>query len=108
MSINALMERTEIPEHLRVREIEVSPSNIVEWVKPEPVSALEAECMTLLRPGDYEIYVEKLANYLDEAREIFLRSGVTSMLRSGDLVVAIYTANGDMVHASAGTYLHCV
>src|SRR3954470_8395843 len=72
--------KTEITEHLRVREIDVTPSNIVEWVRPEPVSELEAECMTLLQPGDYEIYVEKLANYLDEAREIFLRSGVTSML----------------------------
>jgi acetophenone carboxylase len=101
-------ETTNVPEHLRVRSIEVSPSTIVEWVKPEPVSQLEARCMELLEPGDLEVYTEKLANFLDEAREIFIRSGVTSMLRSGDLIVAIYTANGDMVHASAGTYLHCV
>jgi acetophenone carboxylase len=97
-----------IPEHLRVRPINVTPSTIVEWVQPEPVSELERAGMELLQPGDYEIYTEKLANYLDEAREVFIRSGVTSMLRSGDLIVAIYTANGDMVHASAGTYLHCV
>jgi acetophenone carboxylase len=97
-----------IPEHLRVRPIEVSPASIVEWVRPEPVSQLEERCMRLLAPSDVEIHTEKLANYLDEAREIFIRSGVTSMLRSGDLIVAIYTANGDMVHASAGTYLHCV
>jgi N-methylhydantoinase B/oxoprolinase/acetone carboxylase alpha subunit len=98
----------EIPEHLRVRPIEVSPATVVEWIKPEPASALERRCMEVLAPGEYEIYHEKLVNYLAETREIFTRSGVTSMLRSGDCIVAIYTANGDLVNASAGTYLHCV
>jgi acetophenone carboxylase len=98
----------EIPEHLRVTPITVTPSTVVRWIKPEPPSALERRCMDLLHPGDYEIYDEKIANFLDEAREIFIRSGVTSMLRSGDLIVGLYTANGDLANASAGTYLHCV
>ncbi|MBI2963755.1 MAG: hydantoinase B/oxoprolinase family protein, partial [Deltaproteobacteria bacterium] len=100
--------RVEIPEHLRVRPITVTPSAVVQWIKPEAPSELERRCMELLVPGDYEIYDEKVANYLDEAREIFIRSGVTSMLRSGDLIVGLYTANGDLANASAGTYLHCV
>jgi N-methylhydantoinase B/oxoprolinase/acetone carboxylase alpha subunit len=107
MSLAARANR-DVPEHLRVTPIDVTPSNVVEWIKPEPPSALERRCMELLRPGDYEIYDEKIANFLDEAREIFIRSGVTSMLRSGDLIVALYTANGDLANASAGTYLHCV
>lgn len=98
----------EVPQHLRVKSIEVTPSNMVEWIKPEPVSALEARCMELLEPGEYEIYHAKLLNNLAETREIFTRCGITSMLRSGDCIVAIYTANGDLVDASAGTYLHCV
>src|SRR5919204_6345895 len=100
-------ENEAIPEHLRVRPLKVTPSSVVEWIKPEAPSALERRCMELLAPGDYEIYDEKIANYLDEAREIFIRSGVTSMLRSGDLIVGLYTANGDLANASAGTYLHC-
>jgi N-methylhydantoinase B/oxoprolinase/acetone carboxylase alpha subunit len=98
----------QVPEHLRVTPIEVSPATMVEWIKPEPTSALEERCLELLAPGDYEIYHEKIVNFLAETREIFTRSGVTSMLRSGDCIVAIYTANGDLVNASAGTYLHCV
>ena len=58
--------------------------------------------------ADYEIYNEKLLNILDEAREIFVRSGVTSLLRSGDLILSVYTANGDLADDSAGTYLHAV
>lgn len=98
----------EVPEHLRVTPIEVSPATIVEWIKPEPPSALETRGLELLAPGEYEIYHEKIVNFLAETREVFTRSGVTSMLRSGDCIVAIYTANGDLVNASAGTYLHCV
>ena len=101
-------ERIEVPEHLRVRPLTVTPSSVVGWIKPEAPSALERRCMELLKPGDYEIFDEKIANFLDEAREIFIRSGVTSMLRSGDLIVGLYTANGDLANASAGTYLHCV
>lgn len=102
------MTPPEIPAHLAVRPIEVSPATIINWIKPEPVSALEQRCMDELRPGDYEVYDEKLLNFLDEAREIFTRSGVSGMLRAGDLICAVYTANGDLVSASAGTYLHCV
>ena len=98
----------DIPEHLRVTPIKVTPATVVQWIKPEKPSALEERCMALLKAGDYEIFDEKIANVLDEAREIFIRSGVTSMLRSGDLIVGLYTANGDLANASAGTYLHCV
>lgn len=97
-----------IPEHLRVTPLDVTPSEVIRWTKPEPISSLEKQCLAELKPGDYEIYDEKLANFLDEAREIFTRSGVSGMLRSGDLIVSVYTANGDLANASAGTYLHCV
>ncbi|PWJ54381.1 acetophenone carboxylase [Quadrisphaera granulorum] len=98
----------EVDEHLRVTPITISPSTMIEWTKPEPLSPLVRRCVESLEPGDYEIYDEKLRNFLEEAREVFVRSGVTGMLRAGDLIVAVYTANGDLANASAGTYLHCV
>lgn len=98
----------DVAEHLRVTPITISPSTMIEWTKPEPLSDLARRCIDSLQPGDYEIYDEKLRNFLEEAREVFVRSGVTGMLRAGDLIVAVYTANGDLANASAGTYLHCV
>lgn len=97
-----------IPPHLRVKKLDPGPATVIEWLKPEAPSELEQRCMDLLEPADYEIYNEKLLNILDEAREIFVRSGVTSLLRSGDLILSVYTANGDLANASAGTYLHAV
>ena len=102
------LDESEIPEYMRVTPIEISPSTMVQWLKPEPVGETERSWVDGLEPGDYEIYDEKLKNVLDEAREIFTRSGVTNLLTAGDLIVAIYTANGDLANASAGTYLHCV
>ncbi|MCR3721949.1 MULTISPECIES: hydantoinase B/oxoprolinase family protein [Prauserella salsuginis group] len=98
----------DLEEHLQVTPITISPSTMIEWTRPEPLSALARRCIESLQPGDYEIYDEKLRNFLEEAREVFVRSGVTGMLRAGDLIVAVYTANGDLANASAGTYLHCV
>jgi len=81
---------------------------LLEWIKPSPPTDDELECMKLLQPGDYEIYTEKLNNFLLESKEVFIKLGVTSMLRSGDLVTGIYTPKGDMVTAWCGTYLHAV
>jgi N-methylhydantoinase B/oxoprolinase/acetone carboxylase alpha subunit len=106
--VTTTVEPTAIPEHLRVTPIPITTSRMIEWTRPEPLTDLDRRCMATLGPGDYEIYDEKLRNFLDETREIFVRSGVTGMLRAGDLIVAVYTANGDLANASAGTYLHCV
>ena len=84
------------------------PKKLLEWIKPSPPTDEELECMKLLQPGDYEIYTEKLNNFLLESKEVFIKLGVSSMLRSGDVVTGIYTPRGDMVAAWCGTYLHAV
>jgi N-methylhydantoinase B/oxoprolinase/acetone carboxylase alpha subunit len=85
-----------------------TPETLLDWIKPSPPDDDELEYMKLLQPGDYEIYTEKLNNFLLESKEIFIKLGVSSMLRSGDLVTGIYTPRGDMVAAWCGTYLHAV
>ncbi len=84
------------------------PRKLLEWIKPSPPTDEELECMKLLQPGDYEIYTEKLNNFLLESKEVFIKLGVSSMLRSGDLVTGIYTPTGNMVAAWCGTYLHAI
>lgn len=61
-----------------------------------------------LKPGDYEIALQRTADILDEGYEIFMRSSRSSMGVAGDSIVAMFTAAGDLVNASAGTYLHAV
>ncbi len=79
-----------------------------ERLKPEPLESYERDCMEGLNAIDFEIASEKLNMIAEEAKDIVVRSGVSSMLRSGDVAVGIYTAKGDMVTAACGSYLYAV
>jgi N-methylhydantoinase B/oxoprolinase/acetone carboxylase alpha subunit len=86
----------------------VDRATLLAWIKPSPPSDEELAAAARLAPGDCEIYGEKLSAILDEAADVFVRTGVSSMLHSGDLVVGIYDPAGNMVAASCGVYLHAV
>jgi len=77
-------------------------------LKVTPPSEDERRCADGLRAGDYEIGVQRTADVLDEGYEIFMRSSRSSMGVAGDSIVAMFTAAGDLVNASAGTYLRAV
>jgi N-methylhydantoinase B/oxoprolinase/acetone carboxylase alpha subunit len=77
-------------------------------MKPEAATEKELEDAANLGPGDYEIYSENLVLMVQEGKEVMTRMGISSMLHSGDTLVAIYTARGDLVTAVLGTYLHSV
>ena len=68
-----------------------SYSQLLEWVKPEPPLPKDLECMKSLNPGDYEIYTDRLYNYVLEGTEVFIRTGTSEWIRSGDLIVGIET-----------------
>ena len=80
----------------------------LEWLKPAPATDYERECMKTIRPGDYEIGVQITNDILDEAMEVFVRSSRSYFGVSGDSMVAIFTAEGDLINASCGTYLHAI
>jgi len=78
------------------------------WLKPMPATAEERACAAQVRQGDYEIGVQITNDILDEAMEVFIRSSRSYFGVSGDSMVAIFTANGDLINASCGTYLHAI
>ena len=78
------------------------------WLKPAAAGAYEEHCARLLQQGDYEIGVQITNDILDEAMEIFVRSSRSYFGVSGDSMVAIFTANGDLINAACGTYLHAI
>ena len=78
------------------------------WLKPAPARPYEIECAAKVPQGDYEIGVQITNDILDEAMEVFVRSSRSYFGVSGDSMVAIFTAGGDLVNASCGTYLHAI
>src|SRR5919199_2992203 len=77
-------------------------------MRPAPPTERELQDAAALAPGDYEIYSENLVLMLQEGKEVMTKMGISSMLHSGDTLVAIYTARGDLVSAVLGTYLNSV
>ncbi len=80
--------------------------DLLRWLHPTEPTDAERAAASALNHGEFEIYSHKLDAALDEAHEVFVRTGISAMLKSGDVVVGIHNANGDLVTASCGTYLH--
>ena len=83
-------------------------SMVTRAMQLEAATEQELEDAAALRPGDYEIYSENVNLMLQEGKEVMTKMGISSMLHSGDTLVAVYTAQGDLVSAVLGTYLHSV
>lgn len=78
------------------------------WLKPTPVTEAERAHLRDLKPGEFEIGFQRTNDILDEGMEVFIRSCRSAMGVAGDSLVGIFTADGDMVNGSCGTYLHAV
>ena len=78
------------------------------WLKPELPTPYETECASAIAQGDYEIGVQITNDMLDEAMEVFVRASRSYFGVSGDSMVAIFTAGGDLINAACGTYLHAI
>jgi acetophenone carboxylase len=81
---------------------------MIKWIQVEAPDEEELEGMKLLEEGDLEIYGEKINQLLSEAYIVMERIGIGMMIRSGDCVVGLYTANGDLVNCSTGVLLHAI
>src|SRR5258708_34294887 len=74
------------------------------WIKLEPPTPEELAAVEKLLPGDYEVGFQRTNEILDEALEVFQRSCRSSMGIAGDFMVAVFTAQGDLVNGAAGSY----
>ncbi len=81
---------------------------VMAFIKPSPVTEEELSGLEKLEPGDYEIYSERLNMILAECKDVFQRVGNSDWVLSGDLIVGLHTAQGDMVSACLGTFIHSV
>src|SRR3990170_7986154 len=77
-------------------------------LRVEPPTPDELAALETLAPGDYEIGFQRTNDIVDQALELFERSCRSSMGIAGDVMVALFTAQGDLVNGVSGTYLHAI
>lgn len=85
-----------------------SKDEVMSYLKPAPITEEERIGLAQLQLGDFEIYSERLNVILDECREVFIRVANSNWPLAGDLIVGLHTAQGDLVSACLGTYIHSV
>ncbi|MDQ1507132.1 MAG: acetophenone carboxylase [Actinomycetota bacterium] len=78
------------------------------WLKPVPATDHELKCVEQIGLGEFEIGFQRTNDILDEGMDVFVRSCRSAMGIAGDSLVGIFTADGDMVNGSCGSYLHAV
>jgi len=81
---------------------------VMAFLKPEPVTEEELAGLETLKPGDYEIYNERINMILAECKEVFIRVGNSNWVLAGDLIVGLHTVQGDLASSCLGTFIHSV
>jgi acetophenone carboxylase len=79
---------------------------IINRVHPEEPTELELEWMDKIAVDEFSVYLTKLELICEEAKQNMVMTGLSAAIQGMDCAVGLYTAAGDLVAASVGTYLH--
>jgi acetophenone carboxylase len=79
---------------------------ILERTRPEEPTELEQEWMGRIAVDEFSVYLMKLELICEEAKHNMTMTGLSAAIQGMDCGVGVYTAGGDLVAASVGTYLH--
>ena len=79
---------------------------VLNRVNPEEPTELEREWMDKIGVDEFSVYLTKLELICEEAKQNMMMIGLSSSIQGMDCGVGVYTAAGDLVAASVGTYLH--
>ncbi len=81
---------------------------VVQRLKPEPMTDLEKEIQSKIEDVDFEIFVHKMNMIALEGKETTMKLGASTGMRWGDVAFAIYTAQGDLAVVATGIWFHAV
>jgi len=79
---------------------------VLNRVNPEEPTALEREWMDKIGVDEFSVYLMRLELICEEAKQNMIMTGLSPAIQGMDCGVGVYTAAGDLVAASVGTYLH--
>ena len=81
---------------------------IVQRLKPEPMTHEEQAAQDSIDDIDFEIFVHKMNMIAQEGKETTMKLGASSGMRWGDVAFGIYTTRGDLAVVATGIWFHAV
>ncbi|MEW6529267.1 MAG: hydantoinase B/oxoprolinase family protein [Thermodesulfobacteriota bacterium] len=83
-------------------------SEVVQRLKPEPMTPEEEAAQAKVDPVDFDIFVHKMNMVAQEGKETTMKLGASTGMRWGDVAFGIYTAQGDLAVVATGIWFHAV
>ena len=83
-------------------------TEVVQRMKPEPMTPEEIAAQEVIDDVDYEIFVHKMNMIAQEGKETTMKLGASAGMRWGDVAFGIYTAQGDLSVVATGIWFHAV
>jgi len=81
---------------------------VVQRLRPEPMTAEEKLALGNLDDTDFEIFRHKMHMIALEGKETTMKLGASTAMRFGDVAFGIFTAQGDLAVCATGIYHHAV
>ncbi|WP_300465373.1 hydantoinase B/oxoprolinase family protein [Desulfobacula sp.] len=81
---------------------------VVQRLKPEPMTSLESEAQDKINDVDFEIFQHKMNMIAQEGKETTMKLGASSGMRWGDVAFGVYTGLGDLSVVATGIWFHAV
>jgi N-methylhydantoinase B/oxoprolinase/acetone carboxylase alpha subunit len=81
---------------------------VVQRLKPEPMTAFESEAQEKISDVDFEIFQHKMNMITQEGKETTMKLGASSGMRWGDVAFGVYTGLGDLAVVATGIWFHAV
>jgi acetophenone carboxylase len=82
--------------------------DVVQRLRPEPVTDREQAAQELLKDIDFDIFKHKMHMIALEGKETTMKLGASTAMRFGDVAFGIFTAQGDLSVCATGIYHHAV
>jgi acetophenone carboxylase len=79
---------------------------VVQRLRPEPVTPEEARAMEHIDPTDLEIFSHKMNMIAFEGKETTQKLGASAGMRWGDVAFGIFTTQGDLAVCATAIYFH--
>lgn len=81
---------------------------VVQRLRPEPVTPEEQAGMALLDDVEFDIFRHKMHMVALEGKETTMKLGASTAMRFGDVAFGLFTGQGDLAVCATGIYHHAV
>ena len=80
--------------------------DVLDQIGLEPATQAELDAAAAISPSEFSVYMTRMELLCEEMKQNLVNMGFAPHLELSDCIVPVFSAKGDLVIGSGGTYLH--